>query len=168
MRKMIDRHGFVALFILLSLGGAAVAGGCGSATADGSNDEPGVLSAQAAEQSLKQLPYRYEFKSVKIPAGAIDAFAGRVHGPHGATVSIGVALGKEPRAVPVPVAGTSNAVGVPGAGFVFTNDILVPVGSKMTANKHLRTPAQWKAANAMATAMEEKLCKAATGKPCPV
>jgi hypothetical protein len=168
MQKMPNRYSAVALLILLLLGSLVIAGGCGSATADNSNEEAGVLSAQAAKGALKRLPYRYEFRSVEVPAGASGAFGARVHGPHGTVVGIGVALGKEPRAVPVPAAGTSNAVGSPSAGFVFTNDILVPVGSKLIANKRLRTRAQWKAANAMATAMEEELCRAATGKPCPV
>lgn len=138
----------------------ALAVGCGS------TDDAKGLSAEAAKASLRELPYRYEFESVEVPEGASDAFGARVHGPHRTVVSIGVALGQDAHAVPVPPAGDFNVVGDPG--FVFNTDLLVPVGGRVIQSKRLQTGLQWRTAMAMITAMEERLCREETGEPCPV
>lgn len=153
---MLSRR-LLAALTLLSLAGAVIAG-CG--------DSAKVLSAEEAERVLRKLPYRYEFESVEVPKGASDAFAARVHGPHRTTVSISVALGDDAHPVPVPPAGFFNVVGDPG--FVFNNDLLVPVGGKTIQSKGVRTGAQWRTATSMLTAIEESLCRETTGEPCPV
>jgi RNA-splicing ligase RtcB len=50
-----------------------------------------------------------------------------------------------------------------GGGFLFTDDIIIPGG----VGKQIHNGAQWREANLMEVAMEEKLCKATTGQPCP-
>jgi hypothetical protein len=55
-----------------------------------------------------------------------------------------------------------------GGGFVFTADLEVP-GKNETVhpNRRFHTRAQWNEAISIEVAMEEKLCKATTGRPCP-
>lgn len=159
MQKPAFPRGAMVVALLCVVVMAAFAVGCGS------TDE-GSLSSDSAKAALQELPYRYEFKSVEVPKGASDAFAALVHGPHRTTVSIGVALGRDAHAVPVPPAGDFNAVG--DSGFVFNTDLLIPVGEKTIQGKGIQTRVQWRTAISMISAMEEKLCREATGKPCPV
>jgi hypothetical protein len=155
--------GILACLAGLSL--ALVVLGCGG-TASG-EDGQAKLSPERAKAVLQELPYRYEFRSPKVPHGASGALAGRVHGAHKTWLEFGVALGDHADPVPVPWAGISNAVGNPG--FVFTTDDLIPVGRLHWANApQLKTRAQEREASRMATDMEEQLCLAITGEPCPV
>ena len=139
--------------------------GCGGAAlGDGPKK---VLTAPEAKQLLLQLPYEYTFRPVALPKGATGALAGRAVGTHRTVVHFGVALGKEPEAVPVPHAGIAGAYGYPLGGFVFTEDLLVRHRHhKWVEGKQFHTGAQWKEANKMVVAMEEKLCRATTGEAC--
>jgi hypothetical protein len=93
--------------------------------------------------------------------------AAKVIGPHRTVVNFGIALGGEGGAVPVPHAGTLNAVG--GTAFVVTDDTLIRgTKEKWESGKQFRTGAQWREAGQMIVDIEESLCKAHTGKPCPV
>ncbi|MGN6258515.1 MAG: hypothetical protein ACTHN3_12325 [Solirubrobacterales bacterium] len=172
MRASFWRRGSAGLGLLVVL--AALAVGCGSsASGDGttgagstaaSNDPPRVLSTQEAKQLLQQLPYRYEFRKVKLPEGATGAVAGTAIGKHHTVLHFGVSLGTEAGAVPVPQAGVRDPYDYSaGGGFVFNDDLVVAGG----VGKQFKTGAQWEEATSMEVEMEEKLCKAATGEPCP-
>ena len=150
--------------------------GCG-ANAEGSQQTSGdhsprdskILSATETKHLLRDLPYKYSFRSVPLPKGAIGAVAGKVRGSHQTTFQFGVALGRSPYPVPVPQAGIANAVGIPSAGFVFTTNLSVrgPKGNWIEGPE-IHTAAQSSESSRMEVAMEEALCRAATGKPCPV
>jgi hypothetical protein len=162
----LTRRGWSCIATLpLALLLVAAAPGCGS-DASG-NGGPRELSAIDAKTVLRELPYRYAFKDPSIPDGASGAVSGRVYGPHETWFDFGIALGDDADPVPVPRAGISEAVGNPG--FVFTTNQLIPVGRfHWKTAPQLRTPARWHESSKMATDMEEQLCRAATGKPCPV
>lgn len=159
----------VGLLIIL-----AFVGGCGSSasgdspTSTASSEEDGsplILSAEDAVALLRELPYHYRFRRVELPEGASDAVAGMATGRHKTVVHFGVAFGQEAEPVPVPQSGTRNPYDFSqGGGFVFTEDIIV----SGRVGKQIHTAAQWDEANRMVVAMEEKLCKATTGKPCPI
>lgn len=139
--------------------------GCGS-DASG-NDGQRELSAIEAKTILEELPYRYAFEEPPIPHGASGAISGRVYGPHKTWFDFGIAIGDGASPVPVPRAGVSEAVGNPG--FVFTANQVIPVGRlHWKSAPQLRTAAQWNESSHMATEMVERLCRAVTGKPCPV
>jgi hypothetical protein len=90
-----------------------------------------------------------------------------VIGPHATIINFGIALGGEGRGVPVPHAGTVNASG--GTAYVVTDDTLIPgKREKWEPGKQFRTAAQWREASRMMVDIEEALCKARTGGPCPV
>ena len=127
------------------------------------------MTASEARHVLRQLPYEYQFRPVPLPDGANGALAGRVRGPHDTSFEFSIALGRHPGAVPDPQSGTANAVGVPVAGFVFNDNILIKGrhGNWVTS-KEIHTAAQSTESSNMHLEIEEKLCRAATGKPCPV
>src|SRR4051794_24774785 len=93
---------------------AAVASGCGGGAdaetgAAAPKPEARVLSAAEAKQVLRDLPYRYAFKSVAKPEGGQAAVSGRAIGPHHTVLNFGIALGHETNGVPVPGAGTAES-----------------------------------------------------------
>lgn len=148
----------ISLGLLLIVATAAIGScGCGS----------GVLSSSEAKHLLLQLPYHYRWRQVDLPEGASGALAGTAIGKHHTIVHFGISLGTEPQAVPVPRAGTLTPSYYWGGGFVFNDDLEVP-GKKETAHpgSQFHTAAQWDEAGTMVVAMQEKLCKATTGKPC--
>lgn len=157
MKVRVKRQ-LVRLGLLIAVVGAIV--GCGSSTKGAPSH---VLSAREAEHLLLQLPYRYRWRQVKLPKGASDALAGAVVGKHHTIVHFGISLGTEPQAVPVPRAGTLTPYYYWGGGFVFNDDLVLPKG----IGRQFHTAAQWNEATTMTVAMQEKLCKAATGEPCP-
>jgi hypothetical protein len=87
---------------------------------------------------------------------------------HHAYLNFGVSLGRHPAGVPVPRSGTEEAYGYPRGGFVFTDDLQVP-GKHHTWRTPARfhSQAQLNEATTMLVEMQEKLCEAATGEPCP-
>lgn len=153
---------FVCLLGIAALTGAAV--GCGV----GGDGDTTVLSAQETKQLLRQLPYRYTFRSVATPEGADAAVAGRAVGGHRTVLNFGIALGHGHYGVPVPKAGTEESYGYPRGGFIFTNDSLIkgPDGHLIT-NPILKTDTQWREAGHMEVTMTDKLCLAVTGEHCP-
>jgi len=140
------------LGLLLVLAATVHGCGCGS----------GALSSTEAKHLLLQLPYRYHWRQVELPEGASGVLAGTAFGKHHTIVHFGISLGAEPQAVPVPQAGTSDPYYYWGGGFVFNDDMVLPKG----IGKQFHTAAQWDEAGTMVVEMQEKLCKAVTGKPC--
>jgi len=140
--------------------------GCGGAPLGDSSMQ--ILKTEEAKQLLLQLPYRYHLRPVALPEGASGALAGSAIGQHRTIVHFGVALGRDSGLVSVPHAGTSGAYGYPDGGFMFTDDLQVR-GKHHTWHRgsQFRTAAQWDEATTMVVKMQEKLCKAATGEPCP-
>jgi hypothetical protein len=112
---------------------------------------------------LLELPYRYRWREVRLPKGASGVLAGTVIGKHRTEVHFGISLGEEPEPVAVPQSGVHNPYYYYGGGFVYTDDIIIPGG----IGKQIQTSAQWREANMMVVKMQEKLCKAVTGRPCP-
>ena len=154
-------------FVFLLLTSVAVSA-CGSSapgdSSTASRSSPQVLSAVEAKRLLLQLPYRYYWREVEPPEGASGALAGTAIGKHRTVLHFGISLGTEAEAVRVPQSGIGNPYDYSeGGGFVFTDDIIIPGG----VGKQIHTAAQWREANFMEVEMEEKLCKAATSKPCP-
>lgn len=102
------------------------------------------------------------------PEGATEALAGEATGKHNVVLKFGVALGKHPSGVPVPISGAEEAYGYPNGGFVYTDDLMVPTKArKWVVNPRFHNWRQWHEAGHMEVEMEEKLCEAATGEPCP-
>ena len=140
--------------------------GCGGPSARGDSSTH-VLSTKEARRALLQLPYKYSFRRVSLPEGATGALAGKAIGRYHTKLEFGVALGKDPKGVPVPQAGTGEAYGYLYGGFIYTNDLQIPnKRHKWVANPRFHTGAQWNEAINISVAMEEKLCRAATGEPC--
>ena len=131
-----------------------------------------VLSPSSApsetetEALLRDLPYRFHFHPAQTPPGAEGAVAGTVSGPHHTVVRFGVSLGEG--GDPVPIRGAlSEATG--GAEFRVSNDTMVRDAAQgIAANPRYRTRAQWLTAAPIVTDIEEKLCRATTGKPCAI
>lgn len=139
------------------------------AACGGSEDSARVLSTAEAKHVLLELPYSYHFRGVVVPEGASGALAGTAIGHHHTVLHFGVSLGGDPDPVSVPQAGTEEAYGYPAGGFVFTDDLQVRgKHEKWEPAPQLQTAAQWNEAGHMEVAMEENLCKAATGEPCHV
>lgn len=143
--------------------------GCGSDTnAEGAGSGSTVLSAKKTKRLLRQLPYRYKFRSVPTPRGAEAAVAGRAVGPHRTILNFGIALGHGHKAVPVPKAGTIYSYGYLGGGFIFTSDEFIEgLHGRMVPNPQLHSAAQWDQVSNMSVSMTDKLCLAATGEHCP-
>jgi hypothetical protein len=165
MRLPVCLLGVVAL--------AWAAAGCGDdAGAEGEisagSGETRVLGPQETMQLLRQLPYRYKFKSVVSPEGADAAVAGRAVGPHRTILNFGIALGHGHVGVPVTRAGTAESYGYPRGGFIFTSDEFIKGSEgRMVPNPQLHTAAQWREASHMEVTMTDRLCLAATGGHCP-
>jgi hypothetical protein len=158
------------LFFLIGMPGCgAVAAESTSTTREPQAGSIDVLTTKQAKHLLQKLPYRYGFRSVPLPKGAKGAVAGRVVGPHKTSFNFGIALGTETDPVPVPKVGTENPVWMPGAGLVFTDDLLVKAANgNWVVNPRIKTPAQDRTSVRMIVDMEQTLCRAATGEPCPV
>lgn len=141
--------------------------GCGDSEGETSQNTT-LLTADEVKRTLRQLPYRYEFRLVKPPAGAYSAVAGTAFGRHGTVVKFGVAFGRSTQAVPVPRAGTDSTFSYRNT-FVFTDDVqFTNRKGKLVTNPRLKTGAQWKEAIEMSVELTGRLCRSATGAPCPV
>jgi len=158
---------FVCLLSITSL--VWMVAGCGGdAGAEGADGGTSILSAKETKLLLRQLPYKYEFRTVATPEGAEAAVAGQVRARHHTVVNFGIELGHGHKAVPVPRAGTRYSYGYPRGGFIFTSDLLIegPDG-RLEPNPQIRTTAQQNEASEMTVSMTDKLCLAATGDHCP-
>lgn len=132
----------------------------------GSNG-PKTLSEAETKSLLRQLPYRFEFRPVRVPQGASGAVAGRVIGHRGTVVRFGVSLGSRGKPVSLgPHTDFADATG--GATFRVTDDAWIVVNGRPTFGKQIRTATQWHEAATMNVDIEEKLCRATEGKPCAV
>lgn len=170
--SMVRTDRRICLLLVAAVLVATVAGCGDGAGAEGEttarSGESGVLSTHEAKQLLRQLPYRYTFRSVATPDGAEAAIAGKAVGRHRTVVNFGIALGRGGDAVPVPRAGTRYAYGFRRGGFIFTSDELIENSAgRLIPNPQHPTAAQQNEASEMTVAMTDKLCRATTSEPCP-
>jgi hypothetical protein len=156
---------FVYIILLGILCGYIFAG-CGSSQGD-TDDETKFLNAAQVKQALRRLPYRYEFLPAARPDGAYSAVAGTAFGRHGTVVHFGVAFGRSTEGVPVPPAGTDSAF-VYRNLFVYTDDLQWRTGGKLVTTPRLKTGRQWREAWDINVDITGRLCRSATGEPCPV
>jgi hypothetical protein len=135
--------------------------GCGGGAAGNE-----TLTESEVKGLLRTLPYRIDFRKVVIPNGADGAVAGRAYGRYKTVLNFGIALGSSPGPVPVPHAGTKESYGYPNGGFLLTDDLnLREVSGELVPTKTFK---QWREAGRMEVAITDKLCRAATGEPCPI
>lgn len=123
-------------------------------------DEPEV------KQLLRQLPYRFQFKSVRVPKDASGAVAGAAIGKHRTVVHFGVSLEEGYHPVRLPKPAVLEATG--GQTFLVSSDITIWSDDGIARGRQFRTQAQWNEAASIVTAIEGKLCRATTGEPCPI
>ncbi|MFL5901450.1 MAG: hypothetical protein ACJ75S_09670 [Solirubrobacterales bacterium] len=144
----------IPFFVIIAL---LTTAGCGSASSESANVklEPGDV-----RPALRTLPYVFALKRIHGPKGNIASFHGRAHGPHDTTLEFSIGIGEPPRPVSVPGAGTKHVVWNEEAGFVFNDDGEIA--------RKFETAAQWREVGRTATKVEQSLCRAATGEPCPV
>lgn len=141
--------------------------GCGASEEEASHNTT-LLTVDEVKRTLRRLPYRYEFRPVTFPAGAYSAVAGTAFGRHGTVVNFGVAFGRSTQAVPVPRAGTDSTFSYRNT-FIFTDDVqFTNERGKLVTNPELKTGAQWKEAIEISVELTGRLCRSATGAPCPV
>ncbi len=141
--------------------------GCGGSA--GGSDTSKILSTGETKQIVKELPYAFSFRSVPLPEGATGAVAGRAVNKRGVVIRFGISLGRHPKAVPVQHADPSGAYGYPRAGFVYTDDATIRnARGQRVVNGRFRTDAEYHEALDINVAIQESLCKAATGEPCPI
>lgn len=143
-------HFLVAVVLL-------IAAGCGSA---GDVFTNGKLEPGDVRPALRTLPYAFTLKRVQGPNGNVASFRGRAHGPYDTTLEFSIGIGDKPKPIPVLGAGTGHVVWNEEAGFVFNDD--------GEAAGKFKTAAQWREVSRMATDVEQSLCRAATGEPCPI
>lgn len=156
-----------AMISSMAIGLVAIASGCGDGANGAEAGDRRQLTPALTKQVLEELPYRYEFRQVPLPKGAIGAVAGRAHGKHRTYIDFGIALGENALPVPVSDAGAADFARYPG--FAFTSNLIVEVrNGKFASGRQLRTQAQWLEASNMVVEMAGKLCRAITGRPCPV
>lgn len=160
---MVKRACAVMLTVLCFCTGA----GCGGSEEEASHNTT-LLTADEVKRTFRQLPYRYEFRPVTPPAGAYSAVAGTAVGRRGTVVNFGVAFGRSTQAVPVPRAGTDSTFSYRNT-FIFTDDLqFTNERGKLVTNPRLKTGEQWKEAIEMSVELTGRLCRSATGAPCPV
>ena len=170
-RKSFGRRGGLVVWLLCAAALASVGSGCAGGDAEADNLASGdthVLGVEETKQLLRQLPYRYEFRSVPTPEGADNAVAGRAVGPHKTVLNFGIALGRGHVGVPVPRAGIAESYGYQRGGFIFTTDTFVKGSNgRLEPGPQFKTAAQWREASRMEVKMTDRLCREATGEPCP-
>jgi hypothetical protein len=160
-------------YLVVGIAAAWALAGCGAnlegSPVGGASGETHVLSVEESKQALRQLSYRYKFRRVPNPLGAEAAVAGRAIGPHHTVLNFGISLGRRTKGVPVQGVGTAESYGYSRGGFTLTTDMFVrsPSG-RLVPGPQFKTEAQWREASHMEVMMTDKLCKAATGKPCPI
>jgi len=71
-----------------------------------------------------------------------------------------IGLGEYAKAIPLPGIGTRFAVSNGDAGFVFN--------SNASEGNDFSSKDEWEEVARMEVAVEERLCRRATGKPCPI
>lgn len=158
MRLPSERARGLALTIAVAVAGVLALQSCGGTK---------TLSEEETKQLLRQLPYRFEFRSVADPAGASGAVAGTAYGPHHTVLRFGVSLGRGGAPVSLgPHSDLADATG--GETFRVTGDNTLIVGDKLRFNPRIKTRAQWHTVTDMHVDIEEKLCRATEGHACPI
>lgn len=148
----------------------SVLAGCGgTGEADESHArQTQFLTGGEIRQTLSRLPYRFRYRSVDVPDGAVSAVAGTAYGRHGTVLNFGIAFGGSAEAVSVPKAGIDSSFGYRGL-FVFTDDFMYRnAKGKLITAPQLKTGAQVSEASRISVGITDRLCKSATGEPCPV
>jgi len=159
---------------LLCIGLLVGAVACGADVADKSSaagdreEVVQILTSKEVKHLLRQLPYRYKFRQVPPPEGAQGAIVGRAVGRHRTVLNFGIALGEGGK----PVLPRPNAAEIdhqPLSGFTFSGDSVVrgPDGH-LKAGSQFQTRSQWDEVTRMEVKMTDLLCRAASGKPCPI
>lgn len=149
------------MLVAAALALAAAASGCGGdASGDTVASGGGRLEPKQVRAALSTLPYKVEVKRVQGPAGNTASFAGKAHGPHDTTLEFSIGIGDPPRPLAVPGAGTKHVEWFEEMNFVFNDDDAI--------GRKFKTAAQWREVAHMATEVNESLCRAATGEPCPI
>lgn len=150
--------------------------GCGSssegetsgASEGGTDGGTRLLTASEVKQSLRPLPYRFEFRHVALPDGAYSAIAGTAFGQHRTVVHFGISFGRAADGVPVPRAGTDSTFTYHGL-FVYTDDQQWRnAEGKLATPPRMKTGLQWREAGRIEVDITDRLCRSATGEPCPV
>lgn len=147
-------------------GAALAAAGVALAIFLSGSDNPRTLDPSEAEGVLEELPYELAVHPVPPPPHADGAVAGRVVGPGGTVVRVGVALGRD--ADPVRL---GPRVGVSSFGdetFRVSDDTTVVVAGRPRIAPRLDTIDKWKEAARIVVDIEEQLCRATTGKSCTI
>jgi hypothetical protein len=147
-----------ALLLVAAL--AILCSGCGSASGDTGEAESGKLNPDLVRAAMRTLPYDVKLKQVPGPAGNTASFKAKAHGPHDTTLEFSIGIGDPPHPLPVPGAGTKHVEWFEEMNFVFNDDDAI--------GRKFKTAAQWREVAHMATKVNESLCKAATGEPCPI
>lgn len=155
------------LRLLLIVSICASVAGCGGSSADAG--APRVLTQNETKHLLLEFPYRFSFQHVALPQSATGAIGGRINGPRHTSFDFGLSLGKSAEPVLVPDTNLPNVVRVGPAGFVWTDNTTRRArNGKLIVGRSIHSGAQLREAGHIEVEIEEKLCKAATGKPCPV
>lgn len=159
------------MLLCMAMGTVLMGSGCGAVhpTASAANT-PRLLSSGEGKRLLLHLPYRFQFRDVRLPDGASGAIAGTVFGKHKTILRFGISFGEDPKAVPVPGVGTVDPYDYSSAaGFVFNDDMEVPgKNESVHPGPQYHTEAQWHEAAKIVVEMQQTFCRAATGKACPV
>lgn len=123
-------------------------------------DSADRLQRSDVRPALRDLPFQYKIWAIKPPTGDDAAFRGVAHGKYRTTLHFSIGLAIHPRAIPIPRTKLQDPTGEGEAGFAFNSD-----SSDATKFKN---KAQWETVGKMAVEIEERLCKKANGRPCPV
>jgi hypothetical protein len=143
------------------IGGVAIAG-CGggaSASSDVGSGGGGLVAADV-RPALSSLPYEIHLHALKPPARDAAAFRGRAIGRFHTVMKFTIGLGEDAMPISIPGIGTRFAVSNGEAGFVFN--------SNASEGKDFSSKDEWEEVAKMEVAVEERLCRRATGDPCPV
>lgn len=169
MSKLICTLLLVALCLYGMVGcGASSEGETSGRSESGTSGGMRLLTAQEVKRTIRQLPYRFEFRSIPSPDGAYSAVAGRAIGRHRTTVNFGISFGRAADAVPVPRAGTDSTYTYHNL-FVYTDDLQWRnAKGTLVSNPRLKSGAQWREAIEINVDITGRLCRLATGEPCPV
>jgi hypothetical protein len=137
--------------------------GCGEAVRGAD-----IFTEDEAKQALRQLPYRYKFRSILTRSDADSVVAGLAIGPHGTRLHFGISFGDSASPVAVSGAGTDEVLGYRGdPPFIFTDDLQIRNASgKLVPGSQFQNARQWHEAGHMEVEMANALCKAETGEVC--
>jgi hypothetical protein len=154
MGSSVDKLTSWVVFLMTCAAVVLALGGCSNAQGDDR------LQGGEVRSALTNLPFPYKLWTVKPPVGAEAAFRGVAHGKHKSTLHFAITVGDSPEPILIPKTKLQNPYGSAKAGFVFNSDSAE--GTKFQTNS------QWYAAMDMSVAIQERLCKKATGEVCPI